>query len=206
LGSLQADSTENLTQIINRRYEKMTADLFVKANWSLNVSLAAGFQFTVNSVTTDPVPVFDTGATTIISNAGVMPNYAIVPRAAMIAMKNHVSILDRLKYTQGKVTPELLKGLIEMPEMLVPTNVIDTSGPGETPNIVQVWNDFAFMGYKPGSPGIKTVSAGYTFLSSMPRVRSWFDNERNATAVEVEIKAVPKIVASLCGYLIGDVL
>jgi hypothetical protein len=40
----------------------------------------------------------------------------------------------------------------------------------------------------------------------MPRVRTWFDQERNANAVEVEIKYQPKVVASLTGYLIGDLL
>jgi hypothetical protein len=44
------------------------------------------------------------------------------------------------------------------------------------------------------------------FEKAGPRVRSWFDNERNATAIEVEVKYQPKVVASLTGYLINNTI
>jgi hypothetical protein len=62
------------------------------------------------------------------------------------------------------------------------------------------------MGWKPSAPGMKTPSCGYTFLSSKPRTRIWFDQERNSNVVEVEVKYQPKVVASLTGYLIKGVI
>ena len=74
-------------------------------------------------------------------------------------------------------------------------------------SISPFFSDFAFLGWKPaGGGGIKTPSCGYTFLRSTPRVRSWKDEERNATAIEVEIKYQPKVVASLTGYLINNTI
>lgn len=202
--SLQVDTTEFLTDAIYRSLEKSVADLFVKANWSLNVSLSSSQMFTLNTVTTDPVPVFDTGASTVISNSGRVPNFGIVPRNSFIAIKNHMSVLDRVKYTSAEVSEAMVGALLGLPEMLVPMAIQDTAAEGLAASTSLFFDDFCFMGWKPGSPGRKQPSCGYMFVRSSPRVRSWFDNERNATAIEVEIKSIPKVIASLTGYLIGN--
>lgn len=206
LEDLKVDSTENLTDAIYRRIEKTVADLFTTTNWSLNVSLAAANAFNANTTVSDPVPVYDTAASVIIQNTGMKPNYGILPRDGFVACKNHVSILDRIKYTSREVTEQMLGALFGIPELLIPTAVYDTAAQGATSSISYFYGDISFVGYKPGSPGRKTVSAGYTFMREAPRTRAWFDNERNADVVEVEIKFQPKVVASLCGYLIKDIV
>lgn len=203
-GSLEVDTTESLTDAIYRRMELAAANLFTTTNWSLNVSLAAGSPWSSNTITTDPIPVFDTGATSIINASGKTPNFVVLPRDGYVAMKNHVSVLDRVKYTSDKVTEAMLAGLIGVPQLLVPTAVQDTNAEGLGVSTTPFFQDFAFMGWKPSSPGLRTPSVGYTFLNSTPRVRSWFDQERNATAIEVEVKFTHKVVASLCGYMIKN--
>lgn len=84
-GSLQVDTTESLTDAIYRRMELSLAQLFTTTNWSLNVSLTTAW--TSNTITTDPVPVFDTGATSVINASGKTPNFAILPRDGFIAVK-----------------------------------------------------------------------------------------------------------------------
>lgn len=202
-GGLQVDVVENLTEAIQRRIEKSVADLFVKANWSLQVSLAAANAFSQNTTVSDPVPIFDTAATSIINNTGMTPNFGILPRAGFVSCKNHISILDRVKYTSSEVTESMLGALFGVPELLVPTAVNDTAHEGLAASISALWGAIAFVGWKPNAPGKKTPSCGYTFMSSAPRVRTWFDDERNADVVEVEVKYQAKIVASLTGYLIG---
>jgi hypothetical protein len=207
LSSLQVDATENLTDAINRRIEVAVAGVIdTKANWSLNVSLSAAQAFNANTTASDPVPVFDTAATSIIGNGGMAPNFAVIKRSVLVAMKNHVSILDRVKYTSSEVTKNMIGSLIGIPSILEPTAVKDTADEGLASSISDIWGDNAFVGYKPAAPGLKTPSCGYTFMRSTPRVRTWFDDERNANAVEVEIKFQPKVVASLCGYLIVDAI
>lgn len=206
MGSLQVDTVENLTDAIYRRIELSVASLFTTTNWSLNVSLAAANAFSANTTVSDPVPVFDTGATTVINNSGKTPNFGILPRDGFIAIKNHVSVLDRVKYTSSEVSKSMIQALLGLPELLVPTAVQDTAAEGVAASVSPFFSDFAFLGWKPASGGLKTPSCGYMFMRSQPRVRSWMDDERNATAIEVEVKYQPKIVASLTGYLIKDTI
>lgn len=202
-GSLQVDTTENLTDVIYRRIEDTVAALFTTTNWSLNVSLAATAAWSLNTIASDPVPVVDTAASTIIANSGKTPTFMVLPRNGFIAVKNHVSVLDRVKYTSSELSESMIASLFSVSELLVPTAVKDTAVEGVAPSISNFFGNMAFLGWKPGSAGLKTPSCGYTFIKSTPRVRSWFDNERNATAIEVEVKFQPKVVASLTGYLIN---
>lgn len=205
MGSLQVDTTENLTDAIYRRMELSLAALFTTTNWSLNVSLAAANAFSANTTVSDPVPIFDTGSTTVINSSGKTPNFGILPRDGFIAIKNHVSVLDRVKYTSAEVSKSMIQALLGLPELLVPISVQDTAADGLAASVTPFFADFAFLGWKPsGGGGIKTPSCGYTFVRAQPRVRSWVDNERNATAIEVEVKFQSKVVASLTGYLINN--
>lgn len=205
-GSLQVDTTESLTDAIYRRMEASLAELFTTTSWSLNVSLSAAAIWSLNTVTSDPIPVFDTAATSIINASGKTPTFAILPRDGMIAVKNHVSVLDRVKYTSAEVSQSMIAGLIGVQELLVPTAVQDTAAEGLAISTTPFFSDFAFLGWKPSSPGLKTPSCGYSFMNNAPRVRSWFDEERNATAIEVEVKYQFKVVASLTGYLIKNTI
>lgn len=205
-GSLKVDTTENLTDAIYRRIELSVASLFTTTNWSLNVSLAAANAWNANTTVSDPVPVVDTGTSTVIANSGKTPNFMVIPRDGFVAAKNHTSILDRVKYTSSELTQSMLAGLFGVNELHVSTAVQDTAAEGLASTISFMWGDVAFLGWKPASPGLKTPSCGYTFIKNAPRVRSWFDDERNADAIEVEVKFAPKVVASLTGYLIKDII
>lgn len=206
IADLRADTTEELTDKIMLRLEKSVADLFTTTNWSLNVSLAAAAAFSANTTVSNPIPIFDTAATTIIQNSGYKPNFGILPRSGFIACKNHVSVLDRIKYVSKEMTVEMLAALFDIPKLLVPIASIDTSHEGLAEVISDVWGDAAFVGYKAESPSPLKPSCGYTFVKNMPRVRRWRDEERKSEAIEVQIKFQPKVVASLTGYLIKDII
>lgn len=206
MADLRADTTEELTDKILLRLEKSVADLFTTTNWSLNVSLAAANDWAAaNTTVSDPVPYFDTGTTTILRNGGMKPNFAIMPRNAFVGAKNHISVLDRVKYTSGEVTKNIIAGLLDVQELLVPAGAYDTAPKGLGPSITSIWGDVAFIGYKPDAPGPKRPSAGYVFRKNVPMVRRWMDDERNAEAIEVRMKYQARVVASLCGFLIKDV-
>ncbi|CAB4170125.1 hypothetical protein UFOVP903_57 [uncultured Caudovirales phage] len=205
MGSLQVDTTESLTDAIYRRIELSVAALFTKTSWSLSVSLAAGSAFSDNTVTSDPVRIFDTAASTIIAQSAKTPTFGILPRAGFLSVKNHVSVLDRVKYTSSEVSKNMIQALIGLSELHVPVSVYDTAAEGVAASLAPFFTN-AFVGWKPaGGGGLKTPSCGYTFMGRTPRVRSWKDEERNATAIEVEVKYSPKVVASLTGYLIGGI-
>ena len=205
LASLKEDTTEQLTDALMRRRELTIAQLFTKTSWSLNVSLASGAEFTANTTTSNPIPVFDTAATTIIANGGAKPNFGILPRAGFVGCKNHVSVLDRTKYTSAEMTVNMLAALFDLGELLVPMSNQDTAPVGIADSLGTIWDENAFVGHKPSSPGPLQASSGYIFRKNIPAVRTWRDEERKATAVEVQYKEDIKVVASLSGYLICNI-
>lgn len=205
--TLEVDLTEELTDKLLLRMEYEVSKLFTSTSWSQNVSLAATAQFSANTTVSNPIPKFDTAQSTIMRNCGMSPNYAIIPHDVLIAMKNHVSILDRIKYTSAQITVEMIKGLLSIDSVLVPKASLDSSAEGQTASIGAMWNDNCFVGYKPNRPGMFAPSAGYIFMNnSIPRVKKWRDEERESDAIEVNAMYQPKVVASLSGYLIKDCL
>lgn len=204
---LLSDTTEELTEALNRRIEKSVADLFTTTSWSLNLSLTSTAAFNLDTTLSNPIPVFDTAASTIIANSGQMPTYGIMRRDGFIGVKNHQSILDRIKYTSSEVDKTVVSRLLGLSELHVPLATYDTSPEGVVTETVQaIWGDIAFLGFKPSRPSARVPSAGYTFRKAVAPVRRWTDNERKAQAVEVEIKFVPKVVSSLSGFLIKDIV
>ena len=202
LADLRAETTEELTEVILRRIELDVANLFTTTNWSLNVSLAAGANFNANTTTSNPIPVFDTGVSTVIQNSGATPNFGILPRDAYVGCKNHTSVLDRTKYTSAEMTVKMLQALFDIPELLIPNASYDSSNLGATTTLQNFYGNIAFLGYKPASPGPLKPSAGYLFRNSIPMTKRWRVEERESDAIEVNMEYQAKIVASLTGYLI----
>ena len=165
-----------------RRIEKTVADIFTKTSWSLNVSLGAtDAKWSQNTTLSNPIPIFDTAATTIIANTGMRPNFGIIPHADLINIKNHTSVLERIKYTQLEITENMLAGLLGLPELLVPTAVNDTGPESQgaaTATIADIWPDNNFIGWKPSRPGPKMPSCGYIFQKAKPMVKRWRDEAR----------------------------
>ena len=206
IGDLRRDTTEELTDKILLRMENSVAELFTTTSWSQNVSLAAAAQWSANTTASNPIPLMDTAGTTVLENSGLMPNFAIVPHRVMLAAKNHVSVIDRIKYTSADITPAMIAGLFDIPEMLVPKAVIDTAAEGLTETISPIFGDNVFVGYKAERASIMKPSAGYTFRNAIPMVKRWRDEDRQSEAIEVNMYYQPKVVASLAGYLIRDTL
>lgn len=208
IGDLRTDMTEELTDKIMARKEKSLASLFTSTSWSLNVSLAAANAFSANTTVSNPIPVFDTGSTEVINNSGKSVNYAIIPRNTFVAMKNHTSILDRVKYTSKEMNAQIMQGLLDIGEIHVPTAQEDTAAKGVTSSLSSIFDqDKVFLGYKPPRPSPKQPASIYKFSKAQPMVRRWVDQERDgAEVVEVQDQFQYKIIASLTGYLIIDTL
>jgi hypothetical protein len=202
---LRADTVEELSDIILRRLEKNVADLFTTTSWSLNVSLAAAAAWTADTTVSNPIPVMDTGATEVIQNSGLRPNFAVVSRTGFVGAKNHQSVLDRLKYTSAEVTQNMMAGLFDVQELHVPIASYDSAAKGNTSVITSIWGDVAFIGYKPSRPSPKAPSCGYIFRRAKDMVRRWRDDERDAEAIEVQMDFQARVVASLSGFLVKDI-
>lgn len=206
IGDLRVDTVEELTDLVSRRLELDVLSLFnTSANWSLNVSLAAANAWSANTTVSNPIPIADTACTSIIRASGKKANYAVMRRDAFTNVKNHTSVLDRVKHTSREVDVNIIAALFGVEELLVSDLAYDSSKQGVASTLTDFMPNNAFFGYKPSSAGLKRPSAGYIFMKRQAAVRRWRDDERKAEAIEVEKAYDQKIVSSLCGYLVIDV-
>lgn len=205
---LRADLTMDLVEKIMMKKELDCAALFTSTSWSLGTSLAAADTWVTG--TARPIDLFDTAAATVVGNSGVMPNFGIIPLDSYNALKNHTTVVDRVKYTSRELSPAILGGLLGISELLVPNMYYDSGlyGASAASGAVQsVWkSDFAFLGYKPSSPGFFQLSSVYRFERNKPMVRRWREEEREADAIEVDVEYSFKVVASLTGYYINNTI
>lgn len=205
---LRADVTIELTEKIMMRKEAQCAALFTTTSWSLGASLAAADTWVTG--TAQPIQLFDTAAAAVVSNSGVKANYAIIPLDSYNALKNHTTLVDRVKYTSKEMSPAIVGALIGVDELLVPDIYFDSGLYGAsaaTGAIQSIWkSDFAFLGYKPGAAGFMALSSGYMFQKAKPLVRRWREEEREADAIEVDCEFQFKVVASLTGYYINNTI
>lgn len=204
LADLRAEVTEELSDVILRRLEKSVLDLMTSTSWSQNLSLSAAqaWNATTGSSSPDPVAHFDTGTTTVVNNSGQKPNNVVMGLATWFAFKNNFQILDRIKYTSREISEGIAAALIGVDNINVARMSIDTADLGAADSVSAMMNNHALLYYKPSSPGPLKVSAGYTFRRSVPMTKRWRVEEREADAIEVNMEYLPKVVASLAGFLI----
>lgn len=117
----------------------------------------------------DPVVDVNNAMLHMAENTGKKPNFIIMAPDVFYALKNHESIMDRIKYTQkGIITVDLIAALFEVDNIYIPWGVIN-AGP-QTPSYDTTQEDMKFLykgkmllGYKSSRPSLKEPTAGYIF-------------------------------------------
>lgn len=80
-------------------------------------------------------------------------------------LADHPDILDRIKYTErGVVTEDLLGSLLGLDSVLVSYQTSNEGAEGGTASYDFVASKAALLCFVPKSPGLRTPSAGYTFV------------------------------------------
>ncbi|MBF0371234.1 MAG: major capsid protein [Magnetococcales bacterium] len=152
----------------------------------------------------DPTGDINAGKEAIRASVGVEPNVLLLSAKAFNALKNHPTIIERIKYTgRDSVTPDLLAGLWDLERVVVGKAV--TSDDAGT--LTDVWGKDAVLAYVPASPsGMEEPSFGYTYtLKGHPLVeRPYYDNNLKSWLYPVTYERLPVLTSILSGYLIKD--
>lgn len=206
--NLDIDTTEFLTGIIKTRRE---VDLQVKVqtatNWANTTSLTSTLAWNSNTTTTNPITLVDSVASAILGQCGRKPNIVAMNDQSFDAAKEHVSVLERIKYTSSdSVTPDMLARLFNVDKVLVAYATYNNSEAGLTETLSRIWTDTAFVGWVDPTPKLKMVTALGTFQkrdSGSPHVVSkWRAEERKSDVVEVSTMFQNAFIATDCGHLI----
>lgn len=205
------DATEFLTDKINLRYEKSLAQLMLADTvWSNNMSLSADATFLSNSV--NPILVYDSATSVIAKQSGVLPNTVIVNFATFLALKENSATVDRIKFTSAdSVSEQMLAKLLNVQNFWVARAVENTGEENLSDTTTAqnfIWTNASWIGYLNPSPGLKKVSAMYTFGLNMGtngvKVDRWRQEEEEADYIRVQKEYQAKGVATSCGFLIED--
>jgi hypothetical protein len=126
--------------------------------------------------------------------------------ASHLAIRRHVSILDRVKYTSAEMDENIIKSLFGVSDYAVSVQQEDTSHQGLTPSLSAAFPNNAFVAFKPAKAGPMVPSAGYIFQKPKNLVKRWRVDERDSEAIEVGMDYSIKVVSSLSGYMITGLL
>lgn len=205
---LDIDLTEYLTEKILMRQEVDLASLVgTAANWANTTSLSSTLAWSANTTLSNPILNADSAASVIIQNSGKMPNLCEMDDRTFRAAKEHVSVVDRLKYTSAEsVSESLLARLLGVPQIVVARGIQNTGAEGLSETMSFIWTDQAFFAYIEKAPGLKKPSALYSFTQAdggIPyQVRRWREENLNGDMVEVRKLYQNAAIASACAYLI----
>jgi hypothetical protein len=114
----------------------------------------------------DSVPIDDisNAKVQIAQTTGYDPNVLVLGYPVFNALKNHPTILDRIKYTErGIVTADLLAALFEVDKVVVAKAVKNTAPRGASEANEFILGKNALLAYAAPNPGLRQPSAGYIF-------------------------------------------
>lgn len=210
---LDIDTTEVLTQKIALRYEQEMATLIQTAgNWANAVSLSSNANFFTN--TTNPITVYDSAASVVAQQSGMLPNTIIMDFPTFQTVKENSATVDRVKYTTAdSISEGILAKLFNVGRVLVARGVRHTGEEGladTTTSQGYIWTNTSWIGYLEGSAGLKKASAVYTFQKTIDgnpwRVDRWREEEEEADVIRVQTTFQHRAVATMAGYQIRDTI
>ncbi len=185
------DVTEDLTRkiMLRREIDLMTL-ITAPLGWGNALSLTSTLAWSANTTLSNPITQVDSLSSAIVQQSGREPNVMALAYASFLAAKEHVSVLDRLKYTSpDSVTPAILARLFNVNQVAVSKAVQQTGEEGiaqTTTGQAFVMTDTAFLAYVE-PPKLKGVSALWTFWQKDQIVKKWREEKLSADRIEVSV-------------------
>lgn len=207
---LDADVTENLTEkILIRKEVDLATIITTAANWANQTSLTSTFAWSANTTLSNPISFVDSAASTVALHSGKVANTVVINHPTFMAAKEHISVVDRIKYTSpDSVTAPMLAKLFNVDRLLVAGGIYNTAQElvYTTTADSWIWTDMCFVAYIAPSPSLRTPSALYQLtkneFGNPFMVKKWREEERGGDFVEVSTMYQHKVVASDAAYLI----
>lgn len=140
-------ATNKVQSIIGLRKEYMQAVLAqTSANYPSGSKVALSTTTCWSESTSTPIADLNTGKEVIRTKTGKRANTLLLGATAFGVLKEHASILDRIKYTQsGVITAELLAMILGIENVQIGDAIYAT----DAGDFADVWGDNAILAYVP---------------------------------------------------------
>lgn len=207
----EADETAGVTHLILTNKEKaLAADLFSTSVFS-GYTTTPGTKY--GSSSSDPLADFKTAKNAVLSNAGMLPNAAVMSRKVANTLMYNAQIKDIVgfKYNAiGNLSDEQLKVVLGVDELIIADAPYNSAKEGQTASLAQIWGDSILFYVKPKSAGKYQVSLGYQLKMSSMLNRSVYkfplDNPPGSNGIIVQDAYQFKLINVAAGYLLDSVL
>lgn len=200
-------AVRKVQDIISLRLEKAQADLATTAgNYgaSNKITLSGTGQWSDYSGVSFPTRDVETAKNAVRAQIGRRANTVVMGAAVWAKLKEHPTVIDRIKYTgRDSATPELVARLFDVERVLVGDALYENAAGA----MADVWGKFVVVAYTEvgGLADMGLPTYGYTYrLGGYPIVEEPYQ-DRNAKSwvYPVTDEVVPVIAGAAAGYLIS---
>lgn len=197
------DTTEDVTERILLDKE---LDAYTQLSTAPDITLGLG-SFWSDYAHSDPIQDVQTGKDAIQANALVRANLLLISYPVFAKLRNHPAIIERIKYSQlGVVTEELLAEVFDVDKVVIAKAELNSANENQTAVMDYVWAKSACLLYVSPTPGIRSITYGYTLRRGPRLVERWDERQVKAQFVRVTDWYEQKIVASAAKYFIADAI
>lgn len=211
--NLDEDATRFVTdKTMMRREVNFALNMFATGKWATDKVGAVDFTQWSDYAASQPDVDVDAYKDEVEAKIGVEPNKLVVGKQTHIQLKNHPTLVDRIKYTQrAQLTPELIASLLEVEQYLVGRSIYTTAVEGTAEGSVtytRIWGKNALLAYVPASPSLLTPAAGYTFAwqvvaNAIQYIKRMRNEEKEIDIIESNSYFDQKITASNAGLFLS---
>jgi len=214
--TLDRDATEFVTQhMLQRREQEYVTSFMATGIWGTDV--VGGTDFTVwdDYANSDPISDLREGIIAMAKLTAFKPNQLVLGPEVWDKLQDHPDFLDRIKFTQkGIVGTDLLAELLGIDKIHIAWAIRNTAAEGETAAYDFHHGKNALLLHVAGSPGLNTVSAGYTFVWSGLfgagengiRIKRFRMEPIASDRIEAEEAVDQKVVSAELGYFYSAVV
>lgn len=182
-----------------REYELATT-ICTTGVWGTDSTLGTTWDDESSTPVDDVITIQDA----VAGETGKEINVALLGRQVWSQLRRHPDVLDILSATERQIaTPALLAQAFDIDKIVIGKAIYNSAEEGASDSFSYVWGKHALFMYVTPTPGIMTPTAGYSFMSRDARVRTWVNEEEEATYIEASNILDFKVVSSDVGYYIN---
>lgn len=210
-------------QHLIHRDRRWAADFFTTGKWGTDVagvnSGPVGAQVIKwNLSTGTPIDNVDAYKAAMLKATGMEPNVLVLGLDAFIALKNHPTIKELIKYTERAIVTEaILAAALGVEKVVVAKSVFNSAQEGVTEAMGMIVNaKAALLAYAAPAPGLEVPTAGYTFAwngllgagayDAPVAVARWRDEPAHSDYFEVRMAWQSKVIAPDLGVFFTGVV
>jgi len=207
----EVDTNDFLNLLLDIAQEKRVADIiFAAATYPTGnkVQLAGTSQWSGSA--DDPIG----DILKAVESCFIRANTLVFGADAWQVFRKLPEVLDAVKGSTryqgspgGLATTSEVASLLEVENVLIGRARYISTKEGQTPSYTRLWGKHCTVLYVEKSPGIKSISFGFTFSEMLRQAQREFDTKRGikgAHYIKVAWNSDEKVIASDLGYFIQD--